>query len=206
MNIELQMGLFKGFYGSFIDARVDENIDNDLSENDLNYDDCDVDYNYKELAEDIFDFAKYELYSELDFLSDLEFSELVSPKYYNSSNDKIYFKCNIDKDKFIDWLIDLTTNGGEVWDVVSGEIEEQHTSCSGFTSFHSNKISDWVKDLIAFDLDDDKTVYKIGFIISEYIRMTKIYEDYNWDFEDAYLYNGNYSGHYSCYSIKELNS
>lgn len=204
MKTELQLCLFKGFYGSSIDSYVDDNVDNDLSEMGVDYDGCEINYNYEELAKDIFDFAKYELLSELGFISKLEFGELVSPKYYNYSNDKIYFNCDIDKQGFIDWLIDLVDSGGDIWEIVGGEIIDQHTSRSGFTSFHSNKTKDWIKDLIEFDLDNDKTVYKLGFVLSEYIRAVKTFEDHDWDFETEYITNGNYSGVYTCYQISEL--
>lgn len=204
MKTELELNLFKGFYGSNIDSYIDDNVSNDLSEIGAEYDNCDIEYNFEELAKDVFDFAKYELYSDLKFIKDMKFKELYSPKYYNYSNDKIYFDCDISKDGFINWLIELSTNGGDIWDMVAGEIIDTHTSCSGFISYHSNNPSNWIKDLIAFDLDNDKTVYKIGFIIAEYIRAKQAFENYDWDFESEYIYNGNYSGVYTCYSIKEL--
>lgn len=205
MRTELELALFKGFYNSNIDSYVDDVVSNDLSEMGVEYDDCDIEYDYNELAKDIFDFAHYELFSEFQFLSKLEFSELVSPKYYNYSNDKIYFNCDIDKGQFIDWLIDLVDSGGEVWDMVCREIIDQHTSCSGFHSFHSNKTKDWIKDLIEFDLDNSKTVYKLGFILSEYIKADKFLDDHNWNFENKYTTNGSYSAVYTCYSIKQNN-
>lgn len=204
MRTELELALFKGFYNSNIDSYIDENVTNDLCEMGISDNDCEINYDLKELAKDIFDFAHYELFSEFQFISKLEFSELVSPKFYNYSNDKIYFNCYIDKNKFIDWLIDLVNSGGDIWEIVGGEIIDQHTSCSGFTSFHSNKTKDWIKDLIEFDLDNSKTVYKLGFILSEYIKANKFLDDHNWDFETEYITNGNYSGVYTCYQINEL--
>ena len=201
-RIELNLGLFKGFYGSLIESYVDQNVDNDLNEMGIEYDDANIEYDFNELAKDIFDYSKYELYSDLDFISNMKFKELTSPKYYNYSNDKIYFDCDIDKEKFIDWLIELTTEGEDIWEMVANEIIEIHTSCSGFISFHSNKTKDWIKDLMKFDLEDEKTIYKIGFIISEYIQATKIFQDYEWDFESEYLENN--SGVYTCYTINEI--
>jgi len=202
-TIKLKLELFKGFYNSHIEGAIDDQIDCDLSEIGKSYDEVEITYDFKALASDIFDFAKYEALSELDFLSDLEFSELYSPRFYNYSNDGIYFTCSIDRDSFKDWLIDLTSAGGEIWDYIADSIEQRHTSYSGFHSFHSNEPKEWIKDLLKLDLDNDKTVYKLGFIISEYIDESKKFDDINFDFESEYLYNGNYTGVYECYLIHE---
>lgn len=103
MKTELQLNLFKGFYGSLIESYVDNNVDQDLCELNLEYSDCDISYNFEGLAKDIFYFAKSFFLDELDFISNAVFKELWSPREYNFSNDKIYFDCEIDKSKFIEW-------------------------------------------------------------------------------------------------------
>lgn len=63
-------------------------------------------------------------------------------------------------------------------------------------------MGDWIKDLIELDLDNDKTVYKVGYIIYKYIEMSQIFQDHNWDFEEDYLENDS-SETYNCYTIQE---
>lgn len=204
MKIELNLGIFKGFYGSDLEEEVEMQVNEDLREIDKEYDDCDISYDMNELAKDLFDFAKYEYFNELDFLSNLEYGEMTSPKYYNFSNDKIYFNCDIDKKAFLTWFNKLIVNNdSDVSEMVIESIIDTHTSCSGFTSFHSNDVSDWVSDINEFDITNQDTVYKIGFVISEYIEaVNKIDNDY-WDFEDDYLEKSDRAGLYSCYNIKE---
>lgn len=200
--MELQLGLFKGFYGSWFESELDNFVSEDLREMGKDYDDVNISYDLTAYAKDIFEFAKYEYLPELDFLSKCEFKELSSPNYYNYSNDKIYFDCEIDANGFIDWATNLLTENNDISEMVKESIIDAHTSCSGFTSFHSNKISDWIKDLVEFDLDNNKTVYKIGFIISSYIENKNKFDDYNWNFESDYFENSDRCGLYEAYSIE----
>ena len=200
-NITLQLQLFTGFYGSYYDDSIENNIQADLEHIGKTYEEVDINTNYTELAKDIFDFAKYEYFSEFNFLSELEFDSLESPKYYNYTNDKIYFNCNIDKEAFKTWLIELVSEGADLFDNIANEIEDVHTSNSGFISFHSNSYKDWIKDLLELDLENEKTLYKLSFILSEYVKSEQLFEDGSFDFEWEYLSNVNYSGIYDCYEL-----
>jgi hypothetical protein len=203
MKVELELGIFKGFYNSFYESEIELNIESDLSELGVDYDAADIDYHFEDLAKSIFDFAKSEYYEELPFIKNMEFSELYSPKYYNYSNDKIYFNCGIDNNIFKDWLSELISdNESDLLDCIYSDIIETHTSCPGFTSFHSNKVKDWIKDLLKFDLSNKDTVYKIGFILTSFIENKARLEDYNYSFDYAYL--DSRSGEiYLTYEIKE---
>lgn len=205
-KIELNLGIFKGFYGSDLEERIEEVVNENLNEIDKKYEDCEISYDMNELAKDLFEFAKYEYLNEFEFLEKIEYSELTSPKYYNFSNDKIYYNCDINKKVFLKWFNELITqNDSDVSEMVIKAIIDTHTSCPGFNSFHSNKISDWVTDINEFDLENDKTVYKIGFVISEYIEAINKFDNSYWDFEEDYLEKSDRAGLYSCYYIKEYN-
>lgn len=177
-KIELELPFFKGFYGSWLDDEIEQHIEYELNEMGVNYDDVNVKYDYTEYSKGIFDFVNSEYLAKLHFLQDCEFLELWSPKYYNYTNDKIYFNCNIDVDAFLRWFNDLMLNdGSDVSEMVKDSIIDEHTSCSGFVSFHSNKLSDWVLDINKMDLSDSKTVYKIGFVIGAYLENERIFLD-----------------------------
>lgn len=203
-NIELEMGLFQGFYNSFYEDELDGIIDDELSEMGKDYDSVDISYDFEALAKDIFEFAENEYYSQFDFIQKMTFKELDSPRFYNYRNDKIYFDCLFDTNGFLSWLAELMTEGGDIWEAIIEDVYETHTSCSGFISFHSNSITDWIKDIFEMELDNEKTVYKIGFLLTSYLKNKSIFEDYNWSFEIDYVQNDAYYGIWEAFEIKEL--
>ena len=137
------------------------------------------------------------LLQRIYFISNVEFSELVSPKYYNYSNDAIYFNCDFNKDLFVDWLISREFDFDELMEYVY----ESHTSCSGFISFHSNNINDWIKDLILSDFQESEHLYKLGFILSSLIEI----EDKDLDLDCLDYIRGNQSL-YDAYNSEEINN
>jgi len=196
MKIELNLEFFKGFYNSYYTDEIDAAINDDLDELGLNYDDVDISYDFKPIAEDIVMFYA-EFYEEFPFISNVEFSELVSPKYYNYSNDKIYFNCNFDKDLFIDWIIKIDFDFDELKEL----IYQEHSNRSGFISFHSNNINDWIKDLINFDPNNAEHLYKLGFILSSLIEI----EDEDLDLDCLDYIRGNVCL-YNAFNSKEINN
>lgn len=200
-NITLELQLFKGFYGSILGDSIDTEIQTELEYIGKTYEQASIKTDYNLLAKDLFDFAKYEYLSEFNFLSELAFESLESPKYYNYTNDKIYFTCDLDKELFKTWLIELISEGEDLFKAIANEIEERHTSCSGFISFHSNDHKEWIKDLLELDLENEKTLYKLSFIVSDYVKARQFFDYCEWDFETEYLSNGSYSGIHDCLEI-----
>jgi len=184
MRIELKLENFKGFYNSHYESFVDECIQNDLENIGKEYDDVTINYDFTELAKGIFDFYKNEVYTKVGFISNLEFWQLYSPKYYNFRNDEIYFKCDIDLSEMKNWLIDLMTDKGDLYDYISDEIKTAHTSCDGFTSFHSNDIKSWFKDLLNFE-DDKHNRYKLSFILAKYLDAEReMFDEFDYELNE----------------------
>lgn len=186
-TIELNLGIFNGFYHSFIEDDIDRIVDDELNELGIEYDDAEINYDFKGIARELFYYAKANYLDEIPFISKAQLKELWSPEYYNYSNDKIYYDCVIDTDGFKKWFTELIAEGGNIWEEMRERIVDAHTSCSGFVSFHSNKVKDWIVDLMELDLDNDKTIYKLGFIIDTFIECSQLEDNSDWQFELAFL-------------------
>lgn len=186
-TIELNLGIFKGFYNSFIEYDIDRIVDDELNELGIEYDDAEIDYDFNGIAMELFYYAKASYLDEIPFISKARFKELWSPREYNFTNDKIYYTCVIDTDGFKKWFSKLISEGGDIWGEIQERIVDNHTSCSGFISFHSNKVDDWIVDLMELDLDNDKTIYKLGFIIDTFIECSQLEDNSYWQFELAFL-------------------
>jgi hypothetical protein len=132
--------LFPGFYNTVFeyDGESDD-IDSYNEENgtELKYNDFNFDYrDYEERVGKAF---VNRLEKELrQFLPiKLTFEAIQSPKEYNFTNDSIYVKAEVS----LTALIKLINNKKSE---ASAYFKDRYTSCSGFISFHSNDINDWL--------------------------------------------------------------
>jgi hypothetical protein len=137
MKTKTYLPLFSGFYGSHWDDPCfdgEEDIyelpEGMYFEEFVNWKDY---HNHiaKELCKEI----KYLL---SDFVSDIEFECVISPKYYNFSNDSINCEITFDYDKIINYL-------NENQYAFSVYIREQYTSRDGFISSYENNASEWLE-------------------------------------------------------------
>lgn len=138
--------LFPGFYGTLFEYdRESEDIEayNEENKTDLNYDN--FEWNYKDYSERVSKAFVNRLEKELnDILPTkdpqfkIEFQSLYSPREYNFSNDAINVRVEID----LRLLIGLIKNRKEK---AAEYFKDKYTSCSGFISFHSNDVNDWLK-------------------------------------------------------------
>ena len=163
MNKSLEIVFFPGFYGSIFDP-VDIEYTNVQFEIDY-YKDT---YN-KEFTMDDFIFDEdawknkicklfTEGFSDMykpNFIKSIVFDEMISPRFYNFDNDRIYafFEFNDDWRQHIKNFMD--SNYKELKDI----IKEQHSSRSGYISFMSNDIDEWYDKLFNADEDDIETTY-----------------------------------------------
>lgn len=161
--MELELNTFEGFYGSYYESELDIVAEDYINEDGLSYED--LEWNFKELAQAIFD-EMIEDYKEAfgEMLINPKFKELDSPSFYNFRNDRIYFDCDINKALLVEWLIDIQADNDKR-SYFKHEIYNNHTSCDGFISFNSNDLREWLKDLANFDSDNEKHKYKLGFLM-----------------------------------------
>lgn len=146
-TIETYLPVFSGFYGGYFESQADSLAEmeyeyfKDIYCEDLDFDDLEFDYTsfYTECAMCMAFEVRDELVS-LDFVSEIDYQKISSPKYYNFANDSIYVAIKL-KDENITNIMNYLN----VWRVEFTEyLKGKYTSCDGFISSYSNSIEDWL--------------------------------------------------------------
>jgi len=172
--------LFTGFYNTIFQYDgEDEDIRYYNEENGTNYDYDDFSWDYKDYENRISKAFVNRLEKELkDYLPiKMKFQELVSPKEYNFSNDSI----NIEVSLSLKRLIKLIK---ENKDEAESYFLEKYTSCSGFISFHSNDVNDWLKESYILE----KPEHRVGALL-DCLCSIKIDDNdtYEWVTDEMYI-------------------
>ena len=185
--------LFPGFYNTIFepngeDCEIDEinrqRLEKNLTE--INYDDCN--FNYKDYEKNMSEDMSYKIAEYLESIFgekiDITFEKVVSPKFYNFSNDSINIEIAIDLNLVINYL---ESNLKEFKDY----IKNKYTSYDGFISSYSNDGLNWLNDIKTIDFESS---HKLGSIL-DFILINEDYEAINLieDCTDSnYLYAENY--------------
>ena len=149
-TFEIECLGFHGFYESqfynsdseYYAVRYDFDYLQDKYGKDVTYDDFDLDFKSytKDMCEE---FVKAYLNNTPYFIENLEFTEMVSPKYYNFTTDRVFAKATL-ADDWQEQLIQIMLDNEEYF---TNEIKEHHTSRDGFCSFMENTFSYWIAEL-----------------------------------------------------------
>lgn len=138
MKAKTFLPLFTGFYESHWD-----NVDFYGEEEHFNlpdgmefYEFVDWDRYHNHIAKEMCSEVQHLL---SDFVSDITFESLVSPKYYNFENDSINCEIEADSFKIQEYLY-------ENKDKFEAYIRDNYTSRDGFISRHSNDVNEWVRE------------------------------------------------------------
>lgn len=138
---------FQGFYNSVHNSEIDDTFERIFSDSRGEA--------IPALAERAFDlvnwkavFVEYakeyaQAFSEGFKIKDMVFDELNSPKYYNYETDRIFVKIPLSEVKRIYSEVDKV--------FLEDRIKARFTSCTGFISHYSNKLSEWPEDLEEWD-------------------------------------------------------
>ena len=146
-TIKTYLPVFSGFYNSYYESQADSLAEieyeyfKDIYCEDLDFDDLEFDYKsfYNECAECMVFEVRDELVS-LGFVSDIDYQKIISPKYYNFSNDSINVAIKL-KDENITNIMNYLF----VWTEEFAEyLKRKYTSRDGFISSYSNSIEDWL--------------------------------------------------------------
>lgn len=185
--------LFPGFYNTIFEpcTEYDEieeinriRLEKKLPE--ISYDDCI--FNYKEYEENISEDVCYKVAQYLEEIIgsnvDIKKESLISPKFYNFSNDSINIEIDIELNQVIKYI---EKNQDEFKDY----IKNKYSSCSGFISSYSNDFKDWLNDIKNKDFDSS---HKLGSILdfiltNEEKTVLDLFEDCS---DNAYIYVENY--------------
>lgn len=167
MKTKTYLPLFSGFYGSiwsepcFDGEEEYYNIPKDMSFDDF------VDWKsyYNDIAK------KYCAYveSHLDeFVNEIKYEGIESPKYYNFSNDSINCEIDFNKEAIESYIIKNST-------AFSKYIKDRYTSRDGFISFYENDALQWTE---GWEEDWHKVGSILDFIcINEEIEEPYFFED-----------------------------
>lgn len=149
--------LFPGFYNTVFEYnRESEDIEYYNEENGTNLDYDDFNWDYKGYEERAAKSFIGNLESELTHLLPIkiDFQDIYSPKEYNFRNDSINISVDINLDDLIQLVKDRYEESEKYF-------KDKYTSCSGFISFHSNDIDDWInKDYII-----ENTAHRVGALL-----------------------------------------
>lgn len=140
MKFETFAPLFPGFYNTVFqyDSEQDD-IESYNSEYGTAFDYEDFDWDYKDYEERVSKKFVNRLESELKhFLPiKIKYQNLYSPKEYNFANDSINIEVSLSLPRLIKLIKDRKEDSAQYF-------HDKYTSCSGFISFHSNDIEDWL--------------------------------------------------------------
>lgn len=146
-KIESYLPLFDGFYSTLFEyCGEDGDIEwhNQEHQTDLNYDD--FNWNYTErndrISEQVCSIVNG-LLSYEDINMTINFQKLVSPKYYNFTNDSINCEYVISQKEY-DLIVDYLKSN---WTEFENWIKDRYTSSSGFISSHSNNAEVWMNNM-----------------------------------------------------------
>lgn len=163
---------FCGFYNTVFDPELaidreieslnDERKSNGLDS--LTYGEYDrIGFDYKEYESEVARQFALHIMSELKskgFVTDHSFDGVNSPKEYNFRNDEGHVSISLTRSN-IAKILNYLRNNKEAF---SERLIAKHTSRSGFISFQSNELSDWLNK------DEFLDSYGLGFVL-EFIYM-----------------------------------
>jgi len=154
--IESYLPIFSGFYNTLFEADEDSSIEDGFT-----YDDYEFDY--EDYRNRVAVACCEAIQSQLKNLGiTIKFQNIVSPRFYNFSNDSINVAYHLEEDSYKN-LYKYILENKEAFD---SYIKENYTSHDGFMSFHSNNANDWMLYLI----EEDKLSHRFGACLEFYLE------------------------------------
>ena len=195
-TFEAYLPIFRGFYGSpYFDSESDcerefEHINEERTSKGLELlpNDSDIDWDitswYKATAEKITDEVAEEL-KDSEYITDWQFVEIDSPKFYNYSNDKIVVNFTLSPKNLENIKNTIRNNYTDFEGYLRDTLEME-----GFISNYSTFASEWkekTKDFTEFDHNELQVIFQ--FLLG---KLQGITESDICDFESAQLDAKNY--------------
>ena len=174
MKYNIELPFFPGFYETILDPRYMESNEYDDAEGMRNYiEEFGIDFSPEDMEIDYpkfkNDVAKMFVKNVKEYIPDwitsMEFQEVVSPQFYNFETDRVFVDIIV-SDNYKDTLLNFIEKH---YDDVKRFIKKYHSSRDGYVSFMSNKIEDWINDIKTSDKIDHR-------ILSEVLKMQFIFE------------------------------
>lgn len=192
MKVQTFLPVFNGFYNTLFENILDNATElaieyyNEQNSTELNYDD--FDFNFVSIQNEICKDAVSKIEEKLNEIGincTIIYENLVSPKYYNFSNDSINIEINFKK---FNRVIEILEQN---YDSFTQYIKDNYTSRDGFISSFSSYSSDWIEDLIE---NSENEAHKVGAVLDFILQEIEEYKD-----EDLYfdLYENYYEIDYT---------
>ena len=169
--IKTYLPLFSGFYNTLFEP------DTTNFENENN---CTYDFNNSQYEIDVVKECIDFVVENCEFVKSIKFESVVSPKYYNYSNDSANIVVKLNRVGFKRYLKENRV-------ALDKYLKDRYTSCSGFISHYGNSFEEWLietsnfKDLEGHYLGSLLDFYfnneGIGVIDMYYFVMERIYID-----------------------------
>lgn len=136
MKAQTYLPLFRGFYGSHWDEPdfYGEEEIFDIPEDKYFEDFVNWDEYHEHIAKEMCSEVQHLL---SDFVSQINYEKVSSPKYYNFETDAIHCEITFNHKKVMNYL-------KENYEAFSKYIRDNYSSRDGFISYHSNDPSDWM--------------------------------------------------------------
>lgn len=185
-SVDTWLPLFPGFYNTWLESDMAEDlalefINENRNESKLppvEWDDVTFDYNdyYSRVAKAFLNEIEAKLI-ELKIVSEIIFQKVISPKYYNYSNDSV--NCEVilkpfNGEALQKYILENREN-------LSEYLRAEYTSCSGFISSYSNNFEDWqseTEDFLNWECDDHHLGAILQFILlNEGVTVENICQD-----------------------------
>ena len=181
MKVQTFLPVFNGFYNTLFEDILDNAVDdaieyhNEQKNTDLVYDDFNFNFDLimSEICKDAVSKIEEKL-NEIGINCTIIYENLVSPKYYNFSNDSINIKINFKK---FNQVIEILEQN---FDSFTQYIKDNYTSRDGFISSHSSYASDWIEDL---KNDAENEAHKVGAVLDFILQEVEEYKDENLYFD-----------------------
>nr|WP_317632306.1 hypothetical protein [uncultured Flavobacterium sp.] len=173
-KVETFLPLFSGFYETLIGSIMNDletaEIDyyNEENNTNLDWDNFKFDFESfkKEAAELMIDRVSEEL-KNLGFENKIVFQKVISPRYYNYSNDSIDIEIEIDQNKIIQYLNMNETNFQEY-------LNNNYKDRDGFVNSYSADTQDWINDLTE-DFENER--HKVGSVLDFILKNEGVEEN-----------------------------
>ena len=193
MKVNIELPFFPGFYESSLfnsdtpywaikeELEYMQEEHPELTENDLDFDyrSCEDD-----LMHDFVDIWNY--HAPKNVVVGVSNPELVSPKYYNFSNDRIF----VDVELTDNWQDEMRHFIALNYDWLKERIHDDWTSYDGFHSFMSNDVDEWSTYLFE-EMDDRYISTMIGYMMyqeNKEIRDTLVMDTLEDFYEGQYVF------------------
>lgn len=177
-TVETWLPHFNGFYhtlwGDIIESEENAFIEhyNDEHNLELTYEDFNWEYDEirNEIVEQIASHVS-DMLDEIGIKNEIEVQGIVSPRFYNYTNDSSNIKITFDEEALKNILFEHV-------DEFAKHIHSKYSSRSGFTSFHSNDYKTWLDELFESDEWDE---HKTGEVLEFALSVDKL--EGKWDVE-----------------------